>query len=144
MPLHKKKLEFEIVFDVYIDDHYNRTFKADERKWILKKQNLIYQIDAHNKRYADTLKLFTKDIDTLVKLVKENNFLNIIKKNLSKDYLDKYEWTATTIGKIYCNNKLANFNVKSNSSSALDEDKDYKNLKKLEDKLYQIIATYKN
>jgi hypothetical protein len=58
--------------------------------------------------------------------------------------LDKYEWTATTIGKIYCNNKLANFNVKSNSSSALDEDKDYKNLKKLEDKLYQIIATYKN
>jgi len=138
--LSQKKIEFEITYGVYINDHPNRTFDAQERKWILKNEKLIYFIDAHNKRYSDTLKLKKSELDSIINCVKENKLTGSIKKDLSKDYMDKYEWTGSINGHLSLNGKAADFNIKANSSSELDEDPDSKRLKKLEDLLYEIIA----
>ena len=86
-------LSFEIVFGVYNDDQYNHTFDAKERSWVLKNNILIYKIDANTVAYTDTLKLKETDIKTIKKFVEENNLFSSIIKDLSKNYLDKYEHT---------------------------------------------------
>lgn len=137
----QKKVEVDIFFGVYIDDHNERTFKSEERSWVLKNKILIYHIDAHDKRYSDTLKMNAKDMDTILKVVDGNKLTNTINKDLSKDFLDKYGWTSHTKGKISYGSKLGIYSIKSNSSTALEEDNDYQKLKKLEDVFYQIIET---
>lgn len=140
----QKELSFNLVFGVYNDDQYNHTFDAKERSWVLKKDILIYKIDAYTVSYTDTLKLKETDIKTITKFVEENNLFSSIIKDLSKNYLDKYEHTESITGQLNYNYKLSNFNVKTNSSSSFDEDPDVNRLKKLENLLYQIIENYKN
>ncbi len=135
----QKKLQFEILYGTYTNDHYNRKFYAAERKWILKKETLIYFIDAHNKRYSDTIKLKSSAIDSIIKCIKENELTTSIIKDLSKGYLDKYEWTANISGKISLNGQNATFSIKTNSSSVFEEDKDAVKLKKLEEMLNRIV-----
>ncbi|MDX2174425.1 MAG: hypothetical protein SFY56_15085 [Bacteroidota bacterium] len=137
----QKKLDIDIVFGVYVDDHNERTFKAEERNWILKNKVLVYHIDAHNKRYSDTLKMNAEDINTIIKLIEENKLIATINKDLTKDFLDKNGWSSQIKGKIVYGNKQGTQTIKSNSSTALEEDKEYNNLKKLEDLFYQIIET---
>lgn len=110
-----------------------------ERKWILKKEALIYFMDANNTRYSDTLKLTDKHMDSIIKCISENKLDNSIVKDLNKGYLDKYEWNANISGKINLNGKNATFSIRTNSSTILEEDKDVKRLKKLEEMLYKIV-----
>lgn len=139
----QKKLEFEILFGTYTNDHYNRKFDMSERKWILKKETLIYFVDAHNKRYSDTLNLEASDMDSIIKYIKENKLTTSIIKNLDKAYLDKFDWTANISGKINLNGKNSTFSIRTNSSTVLDEDEDIKRLRKLEEMLYKIIEDKK-
>ena len=139
----QKGLSVEIVFGVYNDDQYNHTFDAKERKWILKNGKLIYKIDAQIGAYSDTIKLTENDLTTITNFVKENNLTSNINKNLNKDYLNKYEHTESIKGQLKYNNKIADFNIITNSSSSFDEDTDAKLLKKLENLLYKIIENYK-
>ncbi len=141
--LAQKKVEFEILYGTYTNDHYNRTFYAQERKWILKSEMLIYFIDATNTRFSDTLKLNTNDMDSIVKCINDNKLTISIIKNLEIGYLDKYEWTANIIGEIKLNDQKATFGIKTNSSTALDTDEDAERLMKLEGILYQIIDNHK-
>ncbi len=139
----QKKIEFEITYGSYTNDHANRTFHAQERKWILKKEKLIYFIDAHDKRYSDTLKLKKDELDSLIKFVNENKLPQTIKKDLDKDFLDKYEFTTTITGFLDLDAKRSDLNIKANSSSALDEDVDATRLKKLEELLYKITEAHR-
>ncbi len=134
----QKKIEFEITYGAYTNDHSNRTFHSNERKWVLKKEKLIYFIDAHDKRYSDTIKLKNDELDSLIKFVNENKLSQTIKKDLDKDFLDKYEFTATITGFFNLDAKRSDLNIKANSLSALDEDVDATRLKKLEELLYKI------
>ncbi len=136
--LSQKKIEFEITYGAYTNDRANRTFHSNERKWVLKKEKLIYFIDAHDKRYSDTIKLKNDELDSLIKFVNENKLSQTIKKDLDKDFLDKYEFTATITGFINLDAKRSDLNIKANSLSALDEDVDATRLKRLEELLYKI------
>jgi hypothetical protein len=133
------KPAFEITFGVYRNDHYNRTFHAEERKWILKEGKLTYFIDAHDKRYSNTLVLKRTDLEAISKLIKDNELLNLVNKDLTKDYLDKYELTIQIKGKMSMDNQNNDFMINGNGSSIFDEDLDARRLKQLEDLLYQII-----
>lgn len=139
----QKKIEFELTFGSYTNDHANRTFHAQERKWILKNETLIYFIDAHNKRYSDTLKLKASQTDSLIKAINKNELTVSIKKDLSDKTFDKYEWTGNIIGHLNLNGKASDFNIKANSMSMLDEDPDAKRLKKIEELLYKIIEAHR-
>ncbi|MBL7911820.1 MAG: hypothetical protein JNJ41_12250 [Bacteroidia bacterium] len=139
----QKKIQFEILYGTYTNDHYNRKFYAAERKWIVKRETLIYFIDAHDTRYSDTIKLKSRDIDSIIKCIKDNELTTSIIKDLSKGYLDKYEWTANISGQISLNGQNATFSIKTNSSSVFEEDKDVLRLKKLEETLYKIVEVKK-
>jgi len=139
----QKKIEFEITFGNYTNDHATRKFYSQERKWILKKEKLIYFIDAHDKRYSDTLKLKTNEVDSLIKIINENKLSVSVKKDLSDKTFDKYEWTGNIIGHLNLNGKVAHLNIKANSMSVLDKDADVKRLKKLEELLYKIIESHR-
>ena len=140
----KKVLNFDIVIGVYYDDTYNHKFDAKERKWILNDGTLIYKVDAHNVTYSDTISLKETDIQTIINFVKKHNLFISINKDLTKDYLNKNEYTGNINGKLNYNEHKAVFNIKTNSSTSFDEDKDAKKLKMLENLLYQIVETYRN
>jgi hypothetical protein len=140
----RKALNFEIVFGVYHDDSYQHKFEAQERTWVLKDGVLIYRIDAHDQRYADTLKLRNTDLLSMVNFIKENSLMVSINKDLSKDYADKMGYTESVNGSIQYRGQIAKLSITSNSSSNFDDDPQVKVLKELESILYEIAGNMRN
>ncbi len=136
------EIEFDILFGSYINDSYKKEFHSNERKWTLQNKKLIYLIDAHDKKYADTITLKHIDIRTIESFIKETGLNQSISKKLDKNYLNKTEWTVIIKGNIKLNQECFNFNLSANSPAILDNDLDAKKIKKLEDLLYELVENH--
>lgn len=139
LAMSQEKIEFEILFGNYVNDHYKKEFHLKERKWALKNGKLAYLFDIHNERNSDTITLKSTDIQSILVFIKENDLKKSIAKNLKKDFLDKEGLTEIIKGNIKIKNENFNFNLKANSPFILDKDSDAQKLKKLEALLYKII-----
>jgi hypothetical protein len=140
--LGQEKIEFDLVFGSYMNNHYQKEFHTAERQWMLKSDELIYSIDAHGTRYADTLSLNQQDLNLIRKRLEENKLHQSIIKDLSVDYLEKQEWIVSIKGSISIQDKIIQIDIKANGPSILENDLDAEKLNQFEALLYRIIENY--
>ncbi|MCI5057240.1 MAG: hypothetical protein MRY83_14090 [Flavobacteriales bacterium] len=129
---------FTITFGSYLNDHAQRKFTSQERQWSLEKDRLIYLIDAHEKRYTDTLMLIEEDIGRILNFITENKLNQKIDKDLTRDYLKKIDSKVSIRSIIRIKKKNYTSKIISNSSSILDEDPDAIRFMDLEKLLYEL------
>ena len=70
-------LTIYLTYGTLLNDYSEKTFKSEERVWKIKNGQIIYFIDAHNKRYSDTLKISQGNYDTITECLKKIIFLKI-------------------------------------------------------------------
>lgn len=136
------KVEFDILFGSYINDHYNKTFKAEERHWIFQEGKLISFVDAHNTQYSDSITLTNSDVDLITKYVIENNLNKSLTKDLSNNLIKGRDWTLVIKGDIKINDINSNFKLDADSPSILEKNRYAIKLKELEYLLYDIVEKY--
>lgn len=135
----QQNIELKLLFGVYIDDQAQHTFQSRERIWHLKNNILDYSIDAHNTRYADTLYLSDKEMNSIFEFIENKDLLQPISKDLKSDFFDNYEYKEVIKGSLEIDSKKVEFDIKTNSPSMVKNEKDLESLFKLEQLLYQIV-----
>ena len=137
--LSQNKVEFDILFGSYENDHYTKTFKAEERHWVLKNSVLSYSIDANNTTYLDTITLSDSSINRIINQINKTKINPLISKKLKSDIFEKEGWKLIIKGNIAYKNEKYQFSISANSPLLLEDDSDTKQIKALETLLYQLI-----
>ncbi len=138
----QQKLEVNLTYGTYINDHAERKFDTKERTWNLKGKFLEYSIDAHGKQYTDTLKLTEKEIKEITNFLSKNKLIHAVDKELKAEYLNKYEYSENIKGNLNLNGEAVQIHIKTNSRKLIKEDIDGKQLYALEQLFYQIVENH--
>ena len=100
-----QNLNFEILFGNYANDHFEKKFHVQERKWVLDNDQLSYSIDEHDTRYADTLTLTKEEQKRISDYVLKEGLNQNIEEEIEKDseeYDDLYnKWYDDNIDNFY-------------------------------------------
>lgn len=120
------------------NDQAEKKFTHEERKWEVEGRTLIYNIDAHGKRYSDTLKLNDSVYNNIVKYINENGLLQDYEVKLESQYSEKYEYSEFVDLKLYTAGKKYVINIKGEGYGQTDGNKTVVKLKELEQMLYRV------
>lgn len=136
------KLEVNLVYGIYINDHAERKFDTKERAWKLKGKFLEYWIDAHNIQYTNSINLTEREIKKISNFISKNKLIQTIDKELKGKYLNKYGYGERIKGTLNLNDEEALINIKTNSQKLIKEDIDGKRFYALEQLFYQIVENH--
>jgi hypothetical protein len=132
-------LDFDILFASYSNNHLKKEFHSEERRWVLKNDSLIYDIDIRNKRYSDTIVLDSRKIQIIVEFVESKNLNKSATQDIRSPYLSKMGQYSLIKGWIKQDKKLVEYNIKYSSSVAVNNDVQTEDLLKFQDLLYQLF-----
>jgi tRNA(Ile)-lysidine synthase len=133
-------LAFDITFYQSLDNYAEQRFTYAEQHWVLKENKLAYKITERQTVYADTLTLSEEQITKLhTFFTAKKLYQNIdIKKLKAQDgEMEEYK------NEILCHITYQNTTYKHNLQGVygtLDHEKQYQNLLKLRDLLFELIA----
>ncbi|MCB0477196.1 MAG: hypothetical protein KDC84_03480 [Crocinitomicaceae bacterium] len=137
-----QNLNFEILFGNYANDHFEKKFHVQERKWVLDNDQLSYSIDEHDTRYADTLTLTKEEQKRISDYVLKEGLNQNIEEEIEKDYL-KGEGTKGVIkGFIQINSTKNTISLIGEALFLVVDTPNGKKLKELENILHNIVDNY--
>ncbi len=135
-------LKVNLTFGDYFDDQVEHKFTSNERVWNLDGKILNYSIDANNLRYVDTLTLSDVEIEKITQLLKVNEPLQSIKKDLKSNIPGKREMDSEIRGNITFDNKTIEIFVKSDEFRKTKEDISLKWLYDFQQLFFEILDSH--
>ncbi len=139
----QQSVSISITFGSYTNDHLNKKFYSSERHWDLHKKKLTYYIDAHDKRYSDTIQINNIEIEKITKFISENDLLKNFSKEITNGYNNKNEYSETLIGTIIYKGKKYRYHIIADSYNLIEKEKVGKSLIDFESVFYKIIENHR-
>lgn len=107
----------------YIDNHFERTFQAQERIWVLKNKHLEYKIDAHDKRYTNTLELTDEELEEIIRFIQEKDLLQTVDKELNAQFpFNEGRLIEAIRGSLHLNGHEVEIHFQAEGPDLLEED----------------------
>ncbi|MFT4601775.1 MAG: hypothetical protein ACI857_001958 [Arenicella sp.] len=135
----QEKIEFDILFGNYRNDHNKKEFHLRERHWTLSHDTLIRINDHDNMRYTDTLLLKNSDIKSIVSFIEDKQLNKNINKDLKNGHLNKWGHEIKIRSSIILQDKSYKLDLVGNSTSVIMEDLDAQKMYKLEELLIEVM-----
>ena len=135
----QKRISFDLLFGSYTDDHHARQFYSQERHWTLKENVLTYSIDAHSKRYVDTLLLSSESLEKIENLILQDSLLQTVDLHLKIDHLPKHAHNEMVKGYIQWGTEPYAIDLRTNGYSIHSQIPEGKRIKQLEFLLHEIV-----
>lgn len=135
----QQPIAFDLLFGSYTDDHYAHKFYSQERHWTLNENVLTYSIDAHSKRYVDTLLLSSASLAKIETLILEDSLLQTVELHLKIDHLPKHEHNEMVKGYIQWGTERYSIDLRTNGYSLHSQIPAGKRIKQLEYLLHDIV-----
>ena len=131
----------EITFSTHTNDHVNKTFHSTERHWTVNGNSLYYHIDAHDKRYTDTLELTDDELGTILQKIEEEELFTPVKRDLGQK--GKIDMTSRVICRIQIAEKVVDITVQAHAPSLIEEDDIATKLSDVEQLMHEIIDRHR-
>ena len=142
-PLIAQQIKINLTFGIYINNHNEHKFTGQERNWELKNKTLMYKIDAHEKRYSDTITITDKELESIVDFIKNKGLLQSIDKEVKGKFPNKEGCSQSISGYIELNTKQHKYAIRGGGLNMDEIDEDAKKLKGIENIFYQLIENHR-
>ncbi|MCP4131160.1 MAG: hypothetical protein GY754_09285 [bacterium] len=133
-----KDLKIKLTYGTYMNDHAARKFEARERSWTVNGRQMKYSIDAHGKRYGDTIELSGEEVKKITRYIREKELLRSVTVEFNAKYLSKHEYSEVIRGRLELNGKASDVDIRSNGFGLIEKDEKGKRLRELEQIFYTI------
>ena len=139
----QEKIEFDILFGNYRNDHSKKEFHLSERHWTLSNDTLIRIEDHDNTRYSDTLALIGAEVKAIENFIEKNQLNENLNKDLKNGQLNKWGHEIIIKSSIRLQGTAYQFDLVANSTTAIVEDSDAMRMYNLEELLIELISIKK-